>query len=37
MGVRITARTKTGAHDLDEYVDAAGDAAIATELAGRDA
>ena len=31
------ARTKTGAFNLDDYVDAAGYAAIAAEMAGRDA
>ena len=31
------ARTKTGAFNLDDYVDAAGYAAIAAEIAGHDA
>jgi Domain of unknown function (DUF6378) len=31
------ARTKTGVFNLDDYVDAAGYAAIAAEVAGRDA
>jgi Domain of unknown function (DUF6378) len=37
MVLLTVARTKTGAFNRDDYVDAAGDAGIAAEAAGRDA